>query len=52
VAAKWKCVVAKNQARYSGQVLTLSTLINPDNQPVGIVGYLSDITQRKEAEKN
>ncbi|WP_423682126.1 putative bifunctional diguanylate cyclase/phosphodiesterase [Undibacterium sp. WLHG33] len=39
----------------SGEVfwasLTLSPLINPDNQPVGIVGYLSDITQRKEAEK-
>jgi diguanylate cyclase (GGDEF)-like protein len=30
--------------------LTLSTLISQDNQPVGIVGYLSDITQRKEAE--
>lgn len=39
----------------SGEVfwasLTLSPLINHDHQPVGIVGYLSDITQRKEAER-
>ena len=41
--------------RKNGEVfwasLTLSTIAGVDTQPVGIVGYLSDITHRKEAEK-
>lgn len=39
----------------SGEVfwasLSLSPLCDADGQPVGIIGYLSDITQRKEAEQ-
>ncbi|MFZ6772276.1 putative bifunctional diguanylate cyclase/phosphodiesterase [Undibacterium sp. SXout7W] len=39
----------------SGEVfwasLSLSSLCDQDGQAVGIIGYLSDITQRKEAEK-
>ncbi|MBI3284485.1 MAG: EAL domain-containing protein [Burkholderiales bacterium] len=31
--------------------LSLSPLCDPGGQPIGIIGYLSDITQRKEAEQ-